>query len=199
MPEERTVVGDRADVELVVADELRRRSSSSELISCGGDALLGADARRGGGPARAPGTLSIAASTRSTAAASNAVGESSDRRHPARSRPPARSTTSDTCSAKSSSSSPTASRAVTRYRAVRVGRVSKSKSPNWATISPFGREMVEGGLDHLLRVQVALGEHEGARRGGVRGRVRVGSDEPDQVVVRRRSGRGTCARRPARS
>ncbi len=130
----------------------------------------------------ASGTLSIAPSTRSTAAASNSVRD----RAIVETRPisaSGRSTTSSTCPAKSSSSS--ADGVACRHQV--SGRASRSglevEVAELGDHQPFGREVVEGGLDHLLRVQVALGQHEGTGRGGVRGRVRVGGDEPDQVVV----------------
>ena len=46
-------------------------------------------------------------------------------------------------------------------------------------VLPQVREALE---DHLPRVEVALGEHVGARGGGVHGRIAVGGDEPDEVV-----------------
>ena len=46
-----------------------------------------------------------------------------------------------------------------------------------------GREVVERRLDHLRRVQVALGKYEGTGGGSVGGGVAVGCDEPDDVVL----------------
>ncbi len=65
---------------------------------------------------------------------------------------------------------------------MRVGRVSEVEVAELGDHHAVRREVFERGLDHLLRVQVALRQHERPGGGRVGGGVTVRRDEPDQVV-----------------
>ena len=70
------------------------------------------------------------------------------------------------------------------YLDVREGRPLKSQLAELDDDDSVVSEVLERLLDHLSRVEVALGQHEGAQRGRVVGGVAVGRREPHEVVVR---------------